>query len=352
MSNIDQPRKIRLITPSIRITDNFWLRNLIECPVKEWIRHMTGNTLAPLTHLADAHDSYVSLLYPGGEHEVEVSYTTNNNSNVKGRIDVVDEDRVIEHKRVTAPIGSAFATPELFIAFTTGLSYMLSSLKNAEIELNNEDSIYRIVKRGCEDKYPVAVGCVVRNLFDVELYAKKFYEETHHLVKEPILSLTNRELEILANEVSRVGHSNHNHTLVTFTIASYQALYYSILLEKIRNKKYKTIVSFTITFKTRLYPTINMEYFIDNSNVNKSFYLALLENTVEIAKNPHKAEKSNDNFIKFLPCSICDYRAVCKFRKIFERYDKSNEASMRVLVRNIVRQNSKLRTEVLFVNTP
>jgi len=352
MNNADQTRKILLITPSIRITDNFWLRNLIECPVKEYIRRLTGNTLAPLTHFADAHDSYVSLLFPGGEHEVEVTYNTNNNVNIKGRIDVVDGDRVIEHKRVTAPVNTVFATPELFIAFTTGLSYMLSSLKNAEIELNNEDSIYRIVKRGCEDKYPVAVGCVVRNMFDVELYAKRFYEETHHLVKEPILSLTNRELEILANEVSRVRHSNYNHTLVTFTIASYQALYYTLLLENIRNKKYKPIVSLTITFKTRLYPTINMEYFIDNSNANKSFYLALLENTVEIAKNPHKAEKSNDNFIKFLPCSICDYRAVCKFRKIFERYDKSNEASMRILVRNIVRQNSKLRTEVLFMNTP
>ena len=347
----DQPRKIRLITPSIRITDSYWLRNLMECPVKEYIRKITGNTLAPLTHFAEAHDSYVSLLYPNAEREVEVTYNNNNNV-IKGRIDAIDGDRVIEHKRVTAPINTVFVTHELFIAFTTGLTYMLSTLKNAEIELNNEDSIYRIVKRGCEDKYPVAIGCVVRNLFDVELYAKKFYEETHHLVKEPIFSLTNKELEILANEISKIEHSNYNHTLVTFTIASYQALYYSILLESIRNKKYNPTVSLTITFKTRLYPTINIEYFIDNSNVNKSFYLALLNNTVEMAKNPRKAEGNNDRFIKLLPCSICDYRAVCKFRKYFEKYDKNNEASMRYFVRNIVRQNGKLRTEVLFVNTP
>ena len=347
----DQPRKIRLIMPSIRITDSYWLRNLLECPVKEYIRKITGNTLAPLTHFAEAHDSYVSLLYPSAEREVEVTYNNNNNV-IKGRIDAIDGDRVIEHKRVTAPINTVFATPELFIAFTTGLTYMLSTLKNAEIELNNEDSIYRIVKRGCEDKYPVAIGCVVRNLFDVELYAKKFYEETHHLVKEQIFSLTNKELEILANEVSKIEHSNYNHTLVTFTIASYQALYYSILLESTRNKKYNPTVSLTITFKTRLYPTINIEYFIDNSNANKSFYLALLGNTVEIAKNPHKAEGNNDRFIKLLPCSICDYRAVCKFRKFFEKYDKNNEVSMRFFVRNIVRQNGKLRTEVLFVNTP
>jgi hypothetical protein len=347
----DQKRRISIITPPLRITDSFWLRNLIECPIKEWIRRTTGNTLAPLIHFAEAHDSYVSLLYPSGEREVEVTYNSNNN-NIKGRIDVIDGDRVIEHKRITAPINTVFATPELFIAFATGLSYMLSTLKNAEIELNNEDSIYRIVKRGCEDKYPVAIGCVVRNLFDVELYAKKFYEETHHLVKEQIFSLSNRELEVLANSVSRIEHSNYNHTLVTFTIASYQALYYSILLENIRNKKYKPTVSLTITFKTRLYPTINIEYFIDNDNVNKSFYLAMLDNSVEIAKDPHKAEKSNDRFIKFLPCSICDYRAVCKFRKYYERYDRSNEASMRFFVKNIVRQNGKLRTEVLFVNTP
>ena len=349
--NEEQSRRIRLITPTIKITDSFWLRNMIECPVKEHIRKLTGNTLAPLISFAEAHDSYVSLLYPSGEREVEVTYNSSNN-NIKGRIDVIDGDRVIEHKRVTAPISTVFATPELFIAFSTGLSYMLSTLKNAEIELNNEDSIYRIVKRGCEDKYPVAIGCVVRNLFDVELYAKKFYEETQHLVKEPIFLLSNRELEILANEVSRIEHSNYNHTLVTFTIASYQALYYSILLENIRNKKYKPVISLTITFRTRLYPTINIEYLIDNSNVNKAFYLAMLENTVEIAKDPHKAEKNNDRFTKFLPCSICDYRAVCKFRKIFERYDKSNETSMRFFVKNIVRQNNKLRAEVLFVNTP
>jgi hypothetical protein len=347
----DQKRRISIITPPLRITDSFWLRNLIECPVKEYIRKITGNTLAPLTHFAEMHDAYVSLLYPSAEREVEVTYNSNNNV-IKGKIDAIDGDRVIEHKRVTAPISTVFATPELLTAFTTGLTYMLSTLKSAEIELNNEDNIYRIIKRGCEDKYPVAIGCVVRNLFDVELYAKKFYEETHHLVKEPIFSLTKKELEILANEISRIERSNYNHTLVTFAIASHQALYYSILLESIRNKKYNPTVSLTITFKTRLYPTINIEYFIDNSNVNKSYYLSLLDNTVEIAKNPRKIEGNNDRFIKLLPCSICDYRAVCKFRKYFEEYDKDNEASIRYFVRNIVRQNSKLRTEVLFMNTP
>jgi len=344
--NTEQTRKIHIITPPIKITDSFWLRNLIECPVKEYIRRLTGNTLAPLFHFAEAHDTYVSLLYPNAEREVEVTY-----NNIKGKIDVVIGDYVIEHKRVTAPINNVFATPELFVAFRAGLSYMLSTLENAQIELKENDSIYEVVKRGCEDKYPVAVGCVVRNMFDVELYAKKFYEETHHLVKDPILSLTNKDIEVLAREVARIEHSNYNHTLVTFTVASYQALYYSLLLENIRNRKYKPAVSLTITFKTRLYPVINIEYVIDNSNMNKSFYLSMLDNTVEIAKNPHNIENSNNRFIKILPCMICDYRAVCKFRKYFEKYDKDNEKSMRFFAKNIVRQNSKLRTEVLFVNT-
>ena len=344
--NNEQTRNIRIITPPLKITDSFWLRNLLECPVKEWIRRTTGNTLAPLIHYAEAHDNYVSLLYPNAEREVEVTY-----NNIKGRIDVVVGDYVIEHKRITAPINTVFATPDLFVAFKAGLAYMLSTLKNADIVLNDNDSIYEVVKRGCEDKYPVSIGCVVRNLFDVELYAKRFYEKTNHLVKEPFLSLANKDFEVLANEVSRIEHSNYNHTIVTFTIASYQALYYSLLLERIRNRKYMPVVSLTITFKTRLYPTINIEYLIDNNNLNKSFYLALLDNTVEIAKNPHTAINNNNRIIKILPCKLCDYRAICKFRKHLERHDKDNEVAMRFFVKNIVRHNSKLRTEVLFVNT-
>jgi len=346
-TNTEQKRNIHIITPPIKITDNYWLRNLIECPIKEYIRRMTGNTLAPLTHFAEAHDSYVSLLYPNAEREIEVTY-----NNIKGKIDAVVGDYVIEHKRITAPVNTVFATTELFIAFQTGLSYMLSTLKNAQIELNDNDSIYEVVRRGCEDKYPVAVGCVVRNMFDVELYAKRFYEKTHHLVKEPLTSLSNRDLEVLASEISRIEHSNYNHTLVTFTIASYQALYYSLLLESIRNRKYKPIVSFTITFRTRLYPTINIEYFIDNNSLNRSFYLALLDNNIEIAKNPSNAVNNNNRIVKTLPCRVCDYRAVCRFRKYFEKYDKDNEKSMRFLVKSIIRQNNKLRTEVLFMNTP
>jgi len=342
----DFKRRITIITPPIKITDSYWLRNLIECPVKEYIRRLTGNTLAPLFHFAEAHDTYVSLLYPNAEREVEVTY-----NNIKGKIDAVVGDYVIEHKRVTAPINTVFATPDLFVAFKAGLAYMLSTLKNADIVLNDNDSIYEVVKRGCEDKYPVSIGCVVRNLFDVELYAKGFYEKTHHLVKESFFLLSNEELEVLANEVSKIEHSNYNHTVATFTTASYQALYYSLLLENIRSKRYKPVVSFTITFKTRLYPVINIEYAVDNNGLNKSFYLALLDNNVELAKNPRSIEGNNDRFIKTLPCKICDYRAICKFRKYFERFDRDNEGGMRVFVKNIVRHNSKLRTEVLFVNT-
>jgi len=154
----DRKRRISIITSPLKITDSFWLRNLIECPIKEWIRHMTGNTLAPLLHFAEAHDTYLSLLYPDAEREVEVTHNINNNT-IKGKIDAVVGNYVIEHKRITPPLSPIFASPELLTAFAMGMQIMLSSLEKIEPEVKNDGSIYDLVKPGCESKYPFSIGC-------------------------------------------------------------------------------------------------------------------------------------------------------------------------------------------------
>ena len=347
----DRKRRISIITPPLRITDSFWLRNLIECPVKEYIRKLTGNTLAPLTHFAEMHDAYTSLLYPNAEREVEVSYNINGNS-IKGKIDAVVGNYVIEHKRISTPISAFFASPELLTAFATGMQIMLSSLEKIEPEVKNDGSIYDLVKPGCEDKYPMSIGCSSYNLFGVQLYAKEFYRKTHHMIKENLFQLNNEELTILAEEIKKSKQINGFYSITTFATASLQAIFYSILLEEQRGKKYDPFVSLTITPKTRVYPIINVEYHVNFQDINKSYFIDVLNEAVEIAKNPKQARLSNVTYIKTLPCNQCDYRAICKFRKNFERYDKYMKEHNEGIVKSIISRNAMLKTEVLFVNTP
>jgi len=347
----DRKRRISIITSPLKITDSFWLRNLIECPIKEWIRHMTGNTLAPLLHFAEAHDTYLSLLYPDAEREVEVTHNINNNT-IKGKIDAVVGNYVIEHKRITPPLSPIFASPELLTAFAMGMQIMLSSLEKIEPEVKNDGSIYDLVKPGCESKYPFSIGCSSYNLFGVQLYAKEFYRKTHHMIKENLFQLDNEELAILAEEIKRSKQINGFFSITTFITASLQAIYYSILLEEQRGKKYEPIVSMTITPKARVYPVVNVEYYVNMQDINKSYLIDVLNEAVEIAKNPKQARLSNVTYIKTLPCSQCDYRAICKFRKNFERYDKYMKEHSEGMVKSFVSRNASLRTEVLFMNTP
>ena len=347
----DRKRRISIIIPPLKITDSFWVRNLIECPIKEWIRRTTGNTLAPLTHFAEMHDAYTSLLYPNAEREVEVSYNINGNT-VKGKIDAVVGNYVIEHKRITTPISPFFASPELLTAFSTGMQIMLSSLEKIEPVINNDGSIYDLVKPGCESKYPFSIGCSSYNLFGVQLYAKEFYRKTHHMIKENLFQLNNEELAMLAEEIKKAKQINGFYSITTFITASLQAIYYSILLEEQRGKKYEPVVSLTITPKARVYPVVNVEYYVDFDGINKSYFINELKEAVEIAKNPKQARLSSIAYFKTLPCSQCDYRAVCKFRKNFERYDKNMKEHNEGMTRFFISRNASLKTEVLFVNTP
>jgi len=347
----DRKRRISIITSPLKITDSFWLRNLIECPIKEWIRHMTGNTLAPLLHFAEAHDTYLSLLYPNAEREVEVTYNIDSNT-IKGKIDAVVGNYVIEHKRITPPLSPIFASPELLTAFAMGMQIMLSSLEKIEPEVKNDGSIYDLVKPGCESKYPFSIGCSSYNLFGVQLYAKEFYRKTHHMIKENLFQLDNEEIAILAEEIKRSKQINGFFSISTFTTASLQAIYYSILLEEQRGKKYEPIVSMTITPKARIYPVVNVEYYVNMQDINKSYFIDVLNEAVEIAKNPKQARLSSIAYFKTLPCSQCDYRAICKFRKNFERYDKYMKEHSEGMVKSFASRNASLRTEVLFVNTP
>ena len=312
---------------------------------------MTGNTLAPLLHFAEAHDTYLSLLYPNAEREVEVTHNINNNT-IKGKVDAVVGNYVIEHKRITPPLSNIFASPELLAAFAMGMQIMLSSLEKIEPEVKNDGSIYDLVKPGCESKYPFSIGCSSYNLFGVQLYAKEFYRKTHHMIKENLFQLDNEELAILAEEIKRSKQINGFYSISTFTTASLQAIYYSILLEEQRGKKYEPIVSMTITPKARIYPVVNVEYYVNMQDINKSYFIDVLNEAVEIAKNPKQARLSNVTYIKTLPCSQCDYRAICKFRKNFERYDKYMKEHSEGMVKSFVSRNASLRTEVLFVNTP
>jgi CRISPR/Cas system-associated exonuclease Cas4 (RecB family) len=343
----EEKRRITIISPPLRITDSFWLRNLIECPIKEWIRRTTGNTLAPLTHFAEIHDAYLSLLYPNAEREVEVTY-----NNIKGKIDAVVGNYVIEHKRISTPLSPIFASHELLTAFSTGMQIMLSSLEKIEPEVKNDGSIYDLIKPGCESKYPFSIGCSSYNLFGVQLYAKDFYRKTHHMIRENLFQLNSEELAILAEEIKRSKQINGFYSITTFATASLQAIYYSILLEEQRGKKYEPIVSLTITPKTRVYPVINTEYHVSFQNINKSYFIDELNEAVEIAKNPKQARLSSITYFKTLPCSQCDYRAVCKFRKNFERYDKYMKEHIEGMIRFFILRNASLKTEVLFMNTP
>ena len=343
----NRKRRISIITPPIRITDSFWIKNLIECPVKEYIRKMTGNTLAPLMHFAEMHDAYTSLLYPNAEREVEVAY-----NNIKGKIDAVVDNYVIEHKRITTPLSRFFASPELLTAFATGMQIMLSSLEKIEPVINNDGSIYDLLKPGCESKYPFSIGCSSYNLFGVRLYAKEFYKKTHHMIRENLFQLNNEELAILAEEIKKARQINGFYSISTFITASLQAIYYSILLEEQRGKKYEPVVSLTITPKARVYPVINVEYYVDMNGIDKSYFINELNKAVEIAKNPKQAMLSNVRYFKTLPCNQCDYRAVCKYRKNFERYDENMKEHSEGMTRFFISRNASLKTEVLFVNTP
>jgi CRISPR/Cas system-associated exonuclease Cas4 (RecB family) len=343
----DQKRHITIISPPLRITDSFWLRNLIECPIKEWIRHMTGNTLAPLTHFAEVHDAYLSLLYPNAEKEVEVTY-----NNIKGKIDAVVGNYVIEHKRISTPLSPIFASPELLTAFSTGMQIMLTSLEKIEPEVKNDGNIYDLIKPGCESKYPFSIGCSSYNLFGVQLYAKEFYRKTHHMIKENLFQLNNEELAILAEEIKKAKQINGFYSITTFATASLQAIYYSILLEMQRGKRYDPVVSLTITPKARVYPVINVEYYVSFEDINKSYFIDVLNEAIEIAKNPKQNKLSNITYFKTLPCNQCDYRAVCKFRKNFERYDKYMKEHNEGMTKFFISRNASLKTEVLFMNTP
>jgi len=312
---------------------------------------MTGNTLAPLLHFAEAHDTYLSLLYPNAEREVEVTYNIDSNT-IKGKIDAVVGNYVIEHKRITPPLSPIFASPELLTAFAMGMQIMLSSLEKIEPEVKNDGSIYDLVKPGCESKYPFSIGCSSYNLFGVQLYAKEFYRKTHHMIKENLFQLDNEEIAILAEEIKRSKQINGFFSISTFTTASLQAIYYSILLEEQRGKKYEPIVSMTITPKARIYPVVNVEYYVNMQDINKSYFIDVLNEAVEIAKNPKQARLSSIAYFKTLPCSQCDYRAICKFRKNFERYDKYMKEHSEGMVKSFASRNASLRTEVLFVNTP
>jgi len=347
----ERKRRISIITPPLRLTDTYWLRNLIECPVKEWIRHMTGNTLAPLTHFAEMHDAYLSLLYPNAEREVEVIYNSNGYS-IKGKIDAVVGNYVIEHKRISTPISPLFASPELLTAFATGMQIMLSSLEKIEPVIENGENIYDLVKPGCESKYPFSIGCSSYNLFGVQLYAKEFYRKTHHMIKENLFQLNNEELAILAEEIKKARQVNGFFSITTFATASLQAIYYSILLEEQRGKKYEPVVSLTITPKVRVYPVINVEYYVSLQDINKSYFISALNEAVEIAKNPKQAKLSDITYFKTLPCNQCDYRAICRFRKNFEKYDKYMKEHNEGMIKFFISRNASIKTEVLFMNTP
>ena len=333
----------RIILQQQKINGNVWVRNTIECPIQEFIRRTVNYKLSSIYYFADAHDSLVNVLYPNAQKDVSVEL-----NEVKGKVDAVDGDKVIEHKRITAPVSVLLASPSFLTAIAQGTKEILSSFLSLNPYIEHASEIKQVTAQGCEDKYPFTVGCIARSYFNIELYAKKFYELTNRMVSEHIFTLLPEEIIALSKLIRETKQKTNVFTIETVAIGALQAKVYSELLSKLNNRNYTAILSITVTPRYRLQPAINIEY--DVSKIRYS--IDTFMKAVEVAKNPRKYRLDEIKEFKNKPCTTCDLRAVCPFRKTMEKYDREIIEKSKELTKQVIRNEIQASTEILFMNSP
>jgi hypothetical protein len=334
---------IKVILQEQKQNNSVWIRNTIECPFIEYIRHATAYRLSSINYFGDMHDSFISFLYRIAQRETPIVF-----NGIKGKIDAIDGDKLIEHKRITVPLHQLFSSPTLLMAIANGIKEIYASFLPISPFLHKNRDINAVVNHGCEDKYPFSIGCVVRHYFDIELYAKIFYEMTNKLVSDPLYTLLPEEFIALDMLIKSSRQQSGYFSIEALITGAMQAKVYKDLYKQVNGKDLKPFVSITITPKHRLLPTLNIE--LDVSDI--PYTLDNFMQAVEIVKNPKKFTEEEIKNYKNKRCSSCDLRSICPFRKKMEKYDEEIKNRNIAYADKILKKSKEESIEVLLMKSP
>ena len=334
---------VKVILQEQKQNHSIWVRNTIECPFIEYIRHITPYRLSSINYFGDVHDSFVSYLYPNAQREIPVEL-----NEVRGKIDAIDNDKLIEHKRITVPLHNLFSSPTLLQAIANGIKEIIASFLPISPYFYKNRKIEAVVRHRCGDKYPFTIGCVTNHYFGIELYAKKFYEMTKRFVSDPLFSLLPEEFEALDYLIRSSKQRFGYYSIESLIIGAMQAKIYRDLYKQVYGKDVRPFVSITITPKFRLLPTINIE--LDVSDIPYSINEFM--HAVDIVKNPKKISEEEIALFKNKKCSSCDLRSICPFRKSMSKYDKDIKERNTRYAETILKKSREESIEVLFMKSP
>lgn len=334
---------------------NVWVRNAIECPIQEYIRHLTEYKHSAVLGYGEEHDSLLHVLYPNAKYDVQMEW-----GGIVGKADAVINDTVIEHKRISTPIHPMLVSTQVIEAIVNGVKEIVSSMLPVTISLNKTESIYDSVKPRCIDKYPYTIGCIPRAYFGVEISAKKFYEHTHRFVSEYIFELSPSEYIDLVNAILYEGkYPNERrieHSIVSMAVGHTQVIVYSFILWLTEKKAYNPKLSISVVPKSRMLPIINIEYDLSGFGAmwrdNEKGAIEWLETLKKMSLKPRDFKYKDIAQYKHKPCRMCDLRAVCPFRKYLEEYDKDVVEKDKYIVRQFKDYIDDSGGKVVLMNPP
>ena len=344
-------------------SNNIWVRNMIECPLKEYLRLKnrmgspvtTSRQHGSLNDTHSLHDMWSHILYPSAEFDKPVRY-----GNITGKIDAIDGYKVIEFKVYNTPVSPLFGDPLVLQRISDGIRETFGPLSLSRREKIVDDDIYDYVGPDCIRKNPYATGCVVRIYFGVELNGKMFYWRSNKLlVRTPfpelkfdaykMLSATLKQSRVLNPKVK-----DWNEASVTVGIG--QALSYAKIRSKIDERYYEPILSVGINPPDPL-PAINIEIslgkFMDKVRISDDdetdgdiwFDLSYMKKIIE---NPK--EFRNWMITKSIPCDLCELRDKCPFRKNVEKYDDDIRKRNFMIVREILDDSNVRNVRIVYKN--